>query len=215
MQRYRKKSVLQYFYRLFSVKLIIKYSVSLMKFDKHLTINLVALALSTLALIVSLVVKFPHDLMDFDYVSLLVSVLGILVTVLIGWQIADRVTLEKRIREIAGKVVKKSEKRIEKDMNATCLRQFITQAQCYYTIKDWKSLFVVMTGMVDAIIEIGDQETADLFVKLTKRFCAGLPELDKTEKIVFEMFLKEFQRLFLLSPQALAVYEKYRVTSSC
>ena len=171
--------------------------------------------MSTMALMVSLAVKFPRSLMDFNYVSLLVSVLGILVTVLIGWQIADRVTLEKRVREIAGKAVKRLEKRIEKDMEATCLRQSITQARCYYTIKDWKSMFVVMTSMVDVIIEVGDQETANLFVKLTKRFCTGLPDLDKTDKAVFEMFLKEFQRLAKLSPQALAVYEEHRVTSSC
>lgn len=186
-----------------------------MKFDKHVIISWIAMILSILALIVSLVVKFPRGLMDFDYVDLLVSVLGILVTVLIGWQIADRVTLEKRIREIVGKAVKKSEKRMEKDMDAACLRQFIAQAQCYYTIKDWKSMFIVMTGMVDAIIEAGDQETANLFVKLTKRFCSGLPDLDKMEKTVFEMFLKEFQRLAKLSPQALAVYEEHHATSSC
>ena len=181
-------------------------------FDKHLTISLIALALSTMAIIVSLVVKFPRGLMDFDYMSLLVSVLGILVTVLIGWQIADRVTLEKRIREIAGKAVKKSEKRMEKDMDAACFKQSITQAQCYYTIKDWKSLFIIMTGMVNTIIETGDKEAANLFVKLTKRFCTDLPDLDKTEKTAFEMFLKEFQRLSLLSPQALAVYEEHHGT---
>lgn len=68
-------------------------------FDKHLTISWIALALSTMAIIVSLVVAFPRQDLGFDYLGFIVGILALLVTVLIGWDIYKAVSIEKTIAE--------------------------------------------------------------------------------------------------------------------
>lgn len=70
-----------------------------MKFDKHLTISWIAMIMSILALIVSLVMVFPRQYLDFDYLGLIVGILALLVTVLIGWDIYKAVSIEKTIAE--------------------------------------------------------------------------------------------------------------------
>ena len=76
--------------------------------------SIISLALSITALMIALPRVFNiHSTMNFDYQAMIVTILGILVTVLIGWQIWATITSRDEIREM-----RQNAERAERQFNA-------------------------------------------------------------------------------------------------
>ena len=185
-----------------------------MKNNLLLIINFITIALSVSAIGIVIFNHYPRTDLDFDYLGLIVGILALLVTVLIGWQIINVITIRKEMRKIVKLSIRKSKKKIYRDITLSFTEAIINNLMCYYQLKDWKTLFILMKSLVSYIVELNDKGLAELFIKVSKRFSLNWKEFDLKDKEAFNMFLAEFQRLSTVAPEVLETYEELKSLSS-
>lgn len=179
-----------------------------------LTISIIAIALSFIAIGIVIFKHYPRTDLDFDYLGLIVGILAFLVTVLLGWQIINVITIRREMRKIVKISIRRSKKKILRNVTLSFTQAIMNNLMCYYQLKDWKTLFILMKSLVSYIVELNDKELAELFVKVSKKFSLNWKEFDLKDKEAFNMFLDEFQHLSTLAPEVLKISEELKSLSS-
>lgn len=73
-----------------------------MKKDKFsMTISRIAILVSVATLIIVLTERYPRTDLSFDYMGLIVGILGVLMAVLIGWQIYSAINIRETVKAIS------------------------------------------------------------------------------------------------------------------
>lgn len=147
-----------------------------------------SLAMSSIALVISLL---RNATLDVDYPSLLVSVLSVLVTALIGWNIYTIFDFNSRKKDMDAKVafVNKQMKAMQfsHDMNKGLVQQAISNL--YYMQLGVRHptpmIYFYLNHLISAIIaftDAGDFETPRILIKGAVEVVAH-PELAKLNKV--------------------------------
>lgn len=180
-----------------------------MKKDKFTRItSWIAIVASLAALIIVLSERYPRTDLDFDYMGIIIGVLSLLVTILIGWQVADRIILERRIKSLLESGVNSAKRELEDGVNMSMLTIYSTSAICYLNAKDWFKLIVVQRNMIDPTIELHDKAIADLISDWTLSLAEQWSSFNKTEKETFMSYLEKFKELSKLTDKAIDTYTK-------
>lgn len=162
----------------------------------------VSFALSIVAVCVSL----PRTDLGFDYLGLIVGMLSILVTVLLGWQILNRLLFEKRMLDIAYRTTSQVGNKLYKEIQMSSLSNSESSLICYLQSKDWFKVMITMRSMVLPIKEIQSKEEADKLaewtVRLSKKYDAFTPD----EQRRFWEYVEHFKKLMPISDKVSSAY---------
>lgn len=178
------------------------------EFFAALLSSCLSLVLSIIALCVS---AYRSPELSFDYMGVLVGILGILVTVVLGWQIYDRMTVERRIRNIASEISMSATMLSHDLSNRGQLSIYATMSSCALNSRNWSSYIIAQKSAIPLVKEIGDSSLAEDIANATLEAAPVLiPRFNEEERERYREYLDEMAGIANLSPKITEAYIKIR-----
>lgn len=173
-----------------------------------------ATILSLIAIFISgitICLSHPHtNNLGFDYQGIIVSVLSLLVTILIGWQIYNTILLEKRIKKGVEKAIQIELEEATKLFNLKIIEVYLVSLEGYLHSKDWYKVIITQSTLIDAIIDIKYEYGAKSLVKYTYELIQHISEFDDSEIKEFELYIEHLKKLSAITDSVFDVYIQAR-----
>lgn len=151
--------------------------------------------------------------------DLLIGILSILTTVLIGWQVVNYITIDRRIAKKVTNLVSEHWKLMERDMLQREIEMRYLQLESYLQCQDWYKVIVVhesFISLIEPLSRYGDSVLIRKYIEYTRNLINHYPHFNDTEMKRFELFTNQLKQLFHISNVSIAnefidLYLKARV----
>lgn len=165
---------------------------------------------SSIAIVISLIVlsiSCPRKNLSLDYIGIIVGVLALLTTILIGWQIYNVISFEKRLNELKSQLEKKIQDEIEKAkyelQNFTLYNFMVSHSQISLERTDYEDAFLCYINAIESALNLDSDDLVNpivpSIVSLTKKGNFKI-SIDKQERIVNILLKAKNERLANIIP---------------
>lgn len=163
--------------------------------------------------IIALCNECPRSL-GFDYISVIVGALSLMVTLLVGWNIIYAINSKNQIKGEIKKYVDVAVEDTKKEMSEHFILEETTFCNAYAKTKEWDKIFPLLRNSALRYFELSKQNKKDDF-KISGFVSAVAEIMDKIDDDSFNElrsdiagFMKTFKQLWKYDERILTIYHK-------
>ena len=171
-------------------------------------ISMVAIILSIIAIVIVIAEYHPRTNLSFDYLGLIVGILTLLVTILLGWQIVDKIGMEKKMQDMIVVASKSIADSLGDENTKSMLMIYMQIARSFSVAKDWAKMSIILRAMIDPLITFNDASVVNTMITLTEKMSDNITGFTSVDRKYFIEYLEEYKKLSKVAIEVIDSYQK-------